>query len=193
MLTVGALLTPLLAQENTTTEPVIKDVEGLRLQLVQHTQDPVTQQVKFELVVYSQVESDRVQVTWTVSGSGKLVNDPKQTIPKIEKNQVYRVEGIVLPQVQGTIDLLVKVEAFAADGVRLSTARQTVGVFPTKEVYPITSQYRIAQIAIFIRTLSILGIVIIVGFFAIKFGYAKFREWLDHDDPDKIEEHDLAS
>ncbi len=174
------------AQEAVSTDPVIKDVAGLRLQLVEHTQDPSSQQVKFELVIYSQIDSDRVQVTWTVKGSGKLNNESKQTIAKIESGKVYRAEALVQPQAQGTIELSAKVEAFAADGIRLSTASQTIGVYPSREIFPITANYRIAQIALVLRAISAVGIILILGFFLAKFAYKLFRKWLDRDEHEEL-------
>lgn len=185
-------VTVVFAQDDTGSEttkaPEIKDVKGLRLQLVQHTQDPQNQHVKFELIAFSQITSDRVQITWNVTGSGRLVSDSKQTLSNIEVNKIYRLDADVLPQIQGTMEVSAKIEAFAADGTYLATARQIVGVYPSKEVYPLTTNYRIGQIVVFLRTADILGIVAIVGFLLLRIAYTQFRKWLTRAEPVSIEE-----
>src|SRR5688500_16466537 len=55
-----------LIQEDAPAE--IDDFSGLRAELNQYTQDASSKEVTFEMVLKSNVDSDRVRVTWELEG-----------------------------------------------------------------------------------------------------------------------------
>ncbi|MBL8015146.1 MAG: hypothetical protein JNK26_03080 [Candidatus Doudnabacteria bacterium] len=184
LILLGLLLvfpTDLVAQELSETEstvPVIQDVDGLRLQLVQRTQDPTSGEVQFDLIVYPKITSDRVQLTWSVNGASELLSAEKQVLNLVAGN--YQViSAVVKPRQLGVTDLLARVEGFTAGGVYLATAKKTFGSFATGEVFPLTGEYRFAQIVGGIRTLAIAFIVLILIYWIVSFARQKLRAWLD--------------
>jgi hypothetical protein len=62
-------------------ETEIEDVEGLRIELNQSTQDPSSKRVKFEMTLHPTVNSDRVRITWEIGG--------KSTVPEVEEMNAY--------------------------------------------------------------------------------------------------------
>jgi hypothetical protein len=73
-----------MAQEKdveTEREVEIEDVEGLRVELNQYTQDPHSKRVKFEMVLLPTVNSDRVRITWEISGTS--------TVPDVDEMDAY--------------------------------------------------------------------------------------------------------
>lgn len=162
------------------SKPVIQDVEGLRLNLVQRTQDPITGQVQMDLIIYPQVSSDRVQLSWEVAGVSEALS-PKVQVISLKAGNQYVVSFLLKPRQLGLTDVVVRVEAFAADGIYLSTARKSYGSYASGEVFPITNEYRLAQVINTARTLALIGIVLIGAFWLGKFAYTKIQIWLKRD------------
>jgi len=160
---------------------VIQDVEGLRLQIVQHTQDPVTKEVRLDVVVYSQITSDRVQVVWQVNGVSRLLTPDTNSLT-VAPDKSYVVSATILPQGFGTTQVLARVQAFQVDGTYISTATKTIGSLATQEVVPITTQYRVAQIVLFIRTFALVVLVLIIAIILTVLGFVQFKKILDRND-----------
>lgn len=162
------------------SEPVIQDVEGLRLELVQRIQDPTTMQVRFDLIVYPQITSDRVQVSWEVVGVSEVLSPKVQVLNLVAGNQ-YAVSLTLKPRQLGLTDIVARVEAFAADGVYLSTARKSFGSYATGEVFPVTTEYRVAQVVNLARTLAFVGVVGIMLYWLARYAYKRIQQWLKRD------------
>lgn len=167
--------------ETEDTKAVIQDVEGLRLELVQRTQDPGSLEVQFDLFVYAQINSDRVQVTWQVGGSSELKSPETQTL-NVQSGRTYTVSATVLPRQLGTTDISATVQAFSASGTYLATAKKTFGTYTSGEVYPVSGEYRLAQIANVLRWGSVLGMVVIAGIWLAGFVKARLNVWLHKDE-----------
>jgi hypothetical protein len=160
---------------------VIQDVEGLRLQIVQHTQDPQSKEVRLDVVVYSQITSDRVQVVWSVSGVSRLLTSDVMSL-SVEPDKSYVVSAFIVPQGFGTTQVLARVQAFQADGTYISTATKTIGSLATQEVVPVTTQYRVAQIVLFIRTFALVVLLLILVVILAIAGFIRFKKILDRND-----------
>jgi hypothetical protein len=151
---------------------VIQDVEGLRLQIVQHTQDPQSKEV---------ITSDRVQVVWSVSGVSRLLTSDVMSL-SVEPDKSYVVSAFIVPQGFGTTQVLARVQAFQADGTYISTATKTIGSLATQEVVPVTTQYRVAQIVLFIRTFALVVLLLILVVILAIAGFIRFNKILDRND-----------
>ncbi|MCA9378790.1 hypothetical protein KC640_00015 [Candidatus Dojkabacteria bacterium] len=177
------LAAPALAQETnfdqlSQTEeaaPVITDVEALRLQLVQYTQNPENKDVKFDLVISPTFSSDRVQVTWQAIGVSEIISDTVQQISLLA-GEDKTVSFVIRPRGLGATDVRARVEAFAADGTYSATASKTIGTFENAEVFPITNEYRIAQLLVLVKNVSLIAVVIIGSYLLIRFVYKKLRD-----------------
>src|SRR5260221_14128550 len=75
----------------------ISDVEGLRAEFKQDVEDPSTKIVKFTMVLKSNIDSDRVRITWTTLGPNFITQDNPYVIQSnvaignivIAKGQTY--------------------------------------------------------------------------------------------------------
>lgn len=162
-------------------DAVIEDVEGLRIELIQRTQDPVTQEVQFELVVYSQINSDRVQVTWQVSGVSERLTEEKKNLV-VASGGKYVISMRLKPRQLGVTDVLARVEAYAADGVYLATAKKSFGSFASGEVFPATTEFRVIQLLISLRAIALVVAVIISAYWIGTYAYKRIQAWLHRDD-----------
>lgn len=162
------------------SKPIIQDVEGLRLEIIQRTQDPTTMELQFELIVYPQITSDRVQVSWEVVGVSEVIS-PKTQVLNLKAGNQYVVSMVLRPRQFGLTDVVARVEAYAADGVYLSTARKSFGSYANGEVFPITTEYRIVQVVGIVRQVAFLTLLGIVAYWVGRFGYRKLQEWLKRD------------
>lgn len=180
MLALFAFTNPVAAQELSQTEetkPVIKDLDGLRLEIVQRTQDPTTKEVQFDLVIYPKLTSERVQLTWTVTGTSELLTPEKVNLSIVEQNPLV-VSAILKPRQLGVTEVLAKVEVFSAGGVFLATAKKTFGTFASGQVYPISNDFRLAEMVGAVRSTAIFLLVLIALYWVSMFVRNKVVAWL---------------
>lgn len=175
-----ALLAPVSAQEQA-AQPVIKDSAGFQLAIVPSFQNPDTKEINYKLVIYSQIRTDRLFVSWVVTGGAELVAADKtegSITLSVQKDQTYTVPVIMKPRLQGLSNLFFTVEAFEAEGTYVATASQDVFSDRTGTIVPMASQVTIIQIALIIRgvaenTLKVIGLVALV-----LIAYRVFNYWL---------------
>jgi hypothetical protein len=182
MLFAGMFQQLVFAQEEVELSPpqvVIRDSEGIKLKLVKQVQNPSTKEVVFDLVIYSLIDSDRVQVTWTVSGASEVISEPISVL-SMKKNTVYERQLVIRPRELGVSTITARVEAFEAEGTFVSTATSTIGSFEDGMIFPTTSEYQLANVLITIRFVAviilvfyILGLVVVVGYLRYKALIAK--------------------
>lgn len=180
------LTNPVIAQDENVQDqaPVINDVEGLRAEFKQYTQDPESKEVKFELVLKSNLDSDRVRVTWslmTLDGKGSVFKDPSQSIKfiNIQKGQNYTIPITIIPTGKGEVQLLGKVESFKAGATFTVTASKVYASNTIQEILPLTNDYVSAR-----RNVLLKNIAIFVGLFALTIfifirGTKQFKIWLN--------------
>lgn len=191
----SSTLAPLAAQSRSTTssasssasssaeadQPVIRDVEGLRIKLVQQVQDPGSKDIRYDMVIFSQFTSDRVQVTWDVQGGAEIISPTdKKALLTVKDNGIQTTSAVIRPRVEkSTVQLQVRVEAFEAQGTYVATAAKSFGILEGLVIAPTPSQYQIATAIYIGRTVTIAVLVMVLLAAAAYFGSLRFREWLN--------------
>lgn len=170
----------------------ISDVEGLRTEFKQYTQSPSTKTIKFEMILKSNIDSDRVRIVWTTSGpnfipeqEGYVVNltsARKDIVIEKGKSYVIPIEITVLNT--GVNEIFGRAEAFTAESAYIATVRKNYGSNPDGEVLPLTDEYNRAKTLNTILNIVVIILIIVVilaiGFILLK----KFLSWLDKEDRD---------
>jgi hypothetical protein len=159
------------------SEVKVQDVEGIQLQLIQNTQDPGSKHVKFDLVIASQVTSDRVQVRWEVTGKSELVSGGGTTTLRVVPNEIYTVPLVVWPREFGVTNVKAFVEAFQVDGTRVATASQTFGSYEDGEVFPPTDDHNLVKTLFFARTFALIAVAAFIAAVGGMLGWKWFRKW----------------
>lgn len=161
--------------------PEIEDSPELKIDFKQHTQDPETKIIKFEITVTPNFTSDRVRIDWSVSGTSKPVDESALSIPRITLKegvpQKFSIE--VIPTRLGISEVLAKVTAVKVDGSIISTARKNYVTTDDKEVLPITDEYRQRQLTNLITKIIIYVVIAIFALFGGFFGLRWFIRWLN--------------
>jgi hypothetical protein len=159
--------------------PVIEDVEGLRLKLVEHSQEPDTKEIVFDIVIYSQIRSDRVQLNWSIDGVSTLESEGNQLSFRVDPGTVKKVRIVVKPRDRGVSNLRIRVEAFEVEGTYLATAFQRVYSLEDGTRLPRTDTYRFNQVVAMVRGVAQF-LLYLFGFLLVaSAGYGVFRRWLD--------------
>jgi hypothetical protein len=161
--------------------PVIKDSAGFQLAIVPSFQNPDTKEVNYKLVIYSQIRTDRLFVSWVVTGGAELVAADKtegSVTLSVQENQTYTIPVTLKPRLQGLSNLFFTVEAFEAEGTYVATASQDVFSDRAGTIVPMASQVTIIQIALLIRGVAE-NILKLIGLIAVVLiGYRVFSSWL---------------
>lgn len=204
---------PVIAQttdQNTDIAPVITDVEGLRAEFKQDTQNPATKSVKFTMVLHSTIDSDRVRITWTINckcafsdnnSSYQITNFTAVTNMTIQKGQTYNVPIDItfapITDVDAQNEIIAKAEAFGVANNYVVTIRKDVFTDKDAEVIKaikdgqpvLPDDYASAKNSYLIQTIVIIFVVVIailiVGFLGIRL----FIKWLDKDDVKDFEKN----
>jgi len=160
-------------------QATIEDVEGLRAEFKEYTQDPDSKIVKYEMILNSNIDSDRVKITWTLRGVSSFV-DKTQASKNItvQKGKTYAISIEVLPSGKGVTELVGKSEAFTVNGSFIATVRKNFATNADQEVLPFTEAYTTAKRISTIKSLVITSLLLIAAAAAAFFGYKKFKVWL---------------
>jgi hypothetical protein len=163
--------------------PVIDDVEGLRAEFRQYTQSFDTKEMRYEMVLHSNLNSDRVKITWyltTLDGRGAIFKDKSEAIRYIEikRGEAYSIPITIIPTGRGEVELLGVVESFRAEATFTVTVKKVFATNSLGEILPLTSDYQTSKGLIVIRNI----LIYLCGFVFIIFGSIKgavyFRRWL---------------
>lgn len=183
---------------DTTLETKVNDAKNLRLFLYQHTQNPQDKSIKFDLVINSQITSDRVQLTWFISdGPSQYLQIENQQIVQVktikqditlESGKQYTFSQLLQPLNRGTTQLLVQVESYSASGRVLATVSKPVwtdasinALVLSEGKLVISNEYRLAQYLNYLRIFAIAGIIIVVIYYLAVWGYNWLTTWLKRD------------
>lgn len=173
-----------LTQSEMTTdrEPEIVDSSALRAEFKQYTQDPKSRVVRFEMILTSSIRSDRVTITWRVSGTSRLVDGFGTRVDlAVEPGRTYTIPIEVIPTGYGLSEVYGKAEAFQVEGSSIATVRKTYFVNESAEILPITEEYSSRKtLALVTDVLAIVGIVLglLIGGFI---GFRIFVKWFKKD------------
>lgn len=182
-----ALLTPshIFAQDENVIDqaPVINDVPSLRAEFKQYTQDPTSKEAKFEIVLKSNLDSDRVQISWTLttlSGSGAVFKDKAlaKSFINIKKGQNYNKSIVIIPSGKGEIELLGKIESFKAGETFVVTVKKIFATNIQGEILPLTQDYIADRRGVLIRNIIIFIVAVIAFVYLLKKGIVLFKKWL---------------
>lgn len=163
--------------------PVIEDVEGLRADFEQKTQNPRSKEVEFVLYLNSQIDSDRVKITWDLIGSSVFLEPSEQLrYTFIERGQSYQIPIKIKPVGQGVTEIRATVEAFKADATYVVSVRKNFATNSDSEVLPLSDEYKAAKLTVQIVNTVVwvvaILVTIVLGFFGIKL----FLSYLNRDD-----------
>ncbi|MFS8130418.1 MAG: hypothetical protein ACMG57_00415 [Candidatus Dojkabacteria bacterium] len=155
--------TSIYAQDASTADlpAEIKDFDGLKAEFRQNTQDPDSKNIKFEMVLHSNIDSDRVKVTWTVSGASKMVNTSEKRVDlDIRKGQTYTIPITILPVGKGISEVYGTAQSVSVESSFLVTVRKNYSSNSDSEVLPITQEYQTAKSLLVVKNVLILVLVI---------------------------------
>ncbi|MEO6729547.1 MAG: hypothetical protein ABIM99_06525 [Candidatus Dojkabacteria bacterium] len=150
---------PIYAQEAASADKPaeIKDFDGLRAEFKQETQDPDSKNITFNMILKSNINSDRVRIDWTLSGTSKLLNDKDKTKTlSIKQGETYTIPITITPTSEGVTEIYGTAQSVNVDSSFLVTVRKNFAFNNSLEVLPITSEYTTA------RTLSIVKSIVLV-------------------------------
>lgn len=201
----GIVLLPInviFSQENSdmpidTEKTTIKDVEGLRAELTQLSQDPESKYIRFELKLSSAIYSERVKVTWSVSGQSIFVNNvEKERDFVVEEGKTYIIPVTLLPtkinetlakaQPYAATEILATVESFGAGATFVITARKNFASNSEGEYVTVVDgkiglpkEYSNAKNLIFFRNIGIIILAVSIGLFLGYKFLKRFIKWLN--------------
>lgn len=182
------------AQDLTTQSqsPVIQDVDGLRAEFKEYTQSPATKKVKYEMVIKSNIDSDRVRIAWTVTGPSAFEAQDNYSIDgntarrniSIRKGQTYVIPIEVTVATEGITELFGRVEAFLAESTYIATVRKNFASNKEGEVLPLSNEYNQAKTMNTILNIVVILIAVAAILAALFYVIKLFIKWLDKDERD---------
>lgn len=192
----ATLITPIVisAQDLTTQSqsPQIQDVEGLRAEFKEYTQDPATRKIKYEMILKSNIDSDRVRITWTTTGANVFEPQPGYTIEgtvargnvSIKKGQTYSIPIEITVTGEAVNELFGRAEAFLASSTYVATVRKNYASNAEGEVLPLTDQYNQAKTQNLILNVLVIIIAVVLILVGLYTALKLFLKWLDKDERD---------
>lgn len=180
---------PLSAQENAVTQNM-DEISELKAELITQIQDPVSKIVEFNLKLNSNIDSDRVKLTWTSTGPNTYAEGQNYSLAglnasgelRISKGQSYSVPVSLKIHGSGVNELIGKVEIFLTEGTKVVTVRTNFGSNTDGEVLPITEAYTQAKNLNTVKNIVTIIVIIIFVLISGYFGLKRFLKWLDSDE-----------
>lgn len=182
-----SFVSPIYAQESVQnpedldTEVRILDVDGLRLSLSQKVQNPGNKNIVFELKIYSEITSDRVQIRWDVDGVSRVMSGEEYEQIAVSSGDVIERQLVVRPTQYGVTRVRAIVEAFEIDGTRVATASQAFFTGSNGGLLTASNEQRIANTLYFVQQGAIILLIILLLIGGGVLGYQLFRKWLHSD------------
>lgn len=184
---VSSLALPVKAQteaeleEQVTANSVIQDVEGLRLELIQKTQDPANKDIQFELKINPQISSDRVQLSWLIDGQSVFKEGVATENLVVSPNNTVTKTITITPAGYGLTKVSAVVEAYQIDGTRVATASKTIATDANGRLLFSDGSEQTARILYYVRLVAVALLVIFLLVVGGYVGYRLFRGWLSND------------
>ncbi len=153
----------------------------LTVTLKKDIQDIFTKSQPVFVDVLSQIETDRLQISFTYDDKKLALNEKNDAFTSITKDALTRYLYSFTPLTEGTNKVVVKVQAWQNDANYPETETIDLVFDKNLEVVPQTDQYRtnftIYQIVLFI---IVMIVMVIAVFFGLKFG-KRFIHWYERD------------
>ncbi|MCA9386771.1 hypothetical protein KC669_01930 [Candidatus Dojkabacteria bacterium] len=166
----------------------VSSSQALEVTFKEYVQNPSSKVARFEMVLKSNVNSDRVRVTWTISGQSIAPNED-QLIKNltVRTNETYIIPIDVKPLGYGVTEVYGVARIVGADSGQVATVRKNFAANSSAEILPITDEYNQAKVFsiiwLIVRTVVIGLIVIAIGFF----GFRRFVKWYKTDEREQFE------
>ncbi len=153
----------------------------LSITLKKDTQNIFTKSQPIFVDVLSQIETDRLQISFTYDNKKLVLNEKNDAFTSITKDALTRYIYSFTPLTEGTNKVVVKVQAWQNEANYPETETIDLVFDKNLEIVPQTDQYRtnftIFQIVMFIVVMIILVIAV---FFGLRFG-KRFIHWYERD------------
>lgn len=171
-------------------EQLTDEITELKTELIMNTQDPATKVVRFILKLTSNIDSDRVKLTWTSSGPNNYTPGQNYQLNglnasgelRIRKGQTYNIPVDLTIYGQGVNEIIGKVEIVLTEGTKILTVRSNYGSNAEGEVLPLTDAYIQAKNLNNIKNIAIIVVLLAAILIAGYFGLKRFIKWLDSDE-----------
>lgn len=162
---------------------VIKSAKGLRAEFEEEVQDPGSKEKTYKMILYSDITSRRVKITWTINGVSKFKDKTQaQRIIDVDKGGIYTLPITIIPTQGGANELLGIAEAVQADSTLITSVRKNFATNANNEVLPLTDEYKSAKTIYTVTFVAIrvaLAVFVMIGLF---FGFKYFIKWYNRDD-----------
>ncbi len=170
-----------LAEENQEAETV--NSQDLDISFRENIQNPANKNKTFEMVITSKVNSDRVRVTWQVRGVSVAINEEELVQDLVVRTrETYVIPITIRPTGRGVSEVYGTARIVGAEASQVATVRKNYASNSSRDVLPITDEYRNSQILNFvwlIVRIVIFALIIIVGGYV---GFKQFVRWYKQDE-----------
>jgi len=163
-------------------EAEIIDMVGLRADFKQNTQDPSSKIVRFEMLLTSNVQSDRVKVQWGIRGDSSYVDESQREIDfSVEPGRTYSIPLEVIPLSNGITEVYGRAQVFGAESNLVATVRKNYASNINREILPLTDEYKSALTQNTIQNILIYIVILIVAAVLGVIGLKEFAKWYKRD------------
>lgn len=164
---------------NTDQPAEIKDFDGLKAEFKQETQDPESKNARFDMILHSNINSDRVKVEWTVSGSSQLVNDAdKRTDLDIRQGQTYTIPVTIRPLGEGVTEVYGTAQSVNVDSSFLVTVRKNFVTDKDAQILPLTTEYQSAKNLSVVKNIVLTLLIVAAVLGLIYLGFRRLTKYL---------------
>lgn len=161
-----------------TGESIVVGDNAFVVQLQREVQNPENKYITYNFVIYSNIDSDRVELEWSVSGASQAVSDKFKTL-SVNAGEQINEQFVIWPRAAGKTNVRVELRSYAAESNHVAAANDEFITDPNFEIAPTTDEYEQAKQNLTIRNVIIavvVGLVAIIGGFL---AFARFKKWLD--------------
>lgn len=190
------ILTPIQAQEETTTIPetttltatpistptstdtAITSATGIDVELQIEAQSAWTKKIPLKLRINPKIEGKRLKVTWVLP-TNLQSNQATTQYYNYSPGQLLVLENKVTPLRPGTYKLTAEVEIYGTDSNYVNSDTKTIEINNNLIVTPPTSQYRIAVITKYLIIALLIAGGIVLVFVGIKLFRRVINYWIN--------------
>lgn len=162
---------------------VIKSAKGLRAEFEEEVQEPGSKEKTYKMILYSDITSRRVKITWLLDGVSKFKNPSEaERVMDVDVGGIYTLAITVIPTQSGTTELLGLAESVQADSTLVTSVRKNFASNANREIIPLTDEYKSAKTIYTIIFILQRAVIAVVAIIALWFGFKYFVKWYNRDD-----------